>query len=741
MITSPSNDPAFTGLLKSLNPTILLATTCDIQAGACFPTPDEWKIRTSTGKTIKLYGGFADSSCSGDYTGWDWTDPTDYAPVLADYDGQRFNEFIATVMADRFKPNIDVLATDGLWVTGYYPKQKTDYPDCELDIDLDRNGLNDFNESDKGETWVRDNLRQGTRRVAENIRALIGDAPLRINTGVFHTEVWDITNGLILEHVDLIHSWNYFWRTYQNFMNEALQPHFLDLNGLVDGRSNFRHMRFLLGLTLTGDGYFSNDVVFNHHGAHWFDEFDIDLGYPTSNAQPVPDTEHDGVSAYIRFFDKGALLLNPSGHTVTISDPQIANIEGYAGPYYRFQGGQDPSHNNGSPFNSIELFGEEKLGDAIILTRQPQTIVSDIFIENIEIGTSPGSHPAELIGEWIQLSSKESASVDACHGDYDSWQIDFAPWKGIYPYAYSDDPEARAIFLPQIGVAGNYEVYIWNGRMGACSNEVWTDAHNETTAAEVVIQTATTTRSITIDQHNSSGRWINLGNYHFEADDSAFIELHQLMNDGYLIADAVKLVYQNPNSDPLFSDVPADNRYRFYIESLYQDKYIAGCSSDPLMFCPDLNLLRSEIAVMILRALKGQEYMPPEPAQQIFVDVALDAWYAGWVNELYQVEFTAGCSTSEERYCPDNNVTIAEASVFFLRTKHGNQYVPPDITSNMFTDVSLSAWYTPWVHAAYQEGILEPCSQEGGVYVCPEETLLRQQAAQMMYYAIYPTPQ
>ena len=53
---------------------------------------------------------------------------------------------------------------------------------------------------------------------------------------------------------------------------------------------------------------------------------------------------------------------------------------------------------------------------------------------------------------------------------------------------------------------------------------------------------------------------------------------------------------------PVFADVAADNTMRKFIEKMYADGITAGCSSNPLNFCPDRAITRAEMAVMLERA-------------------------------------------------------------------------------------------------------------------------------------------
>ncbi len=185
---------------------------------------------------------------------------------------------------------------------------------------------------------------------------------------------------------------------------------------------------------------------------------------------------------------------------------------------------------------------------------------------------------------------------------------------------------------------------------------------------------------------------------------------------------------------PAFVDVPFDHPYHDYIEILYQEGYTAGCSADPLMYCPERIMDRAESSVFVERGIHGAEYDPPDPTVGVFVDVALDAWYADWVHGLWEDGYTAGCGTNPLSYCPDQEHTRAEGCVFYLRMMYGADYVPP-APKGYFADVDPELWYAKWVDAAWEAGIVEPCETEPELMFCPEDGLTRAMAAYMMVKA------
>jgi hypothetical protein len=188
------------------------------------------------------------------------------------------------------------------------------------------------------------------------------------------------------------------------------------------------------------------------------------------------------------------------------------------------------------------------------------------------------------------------------------------------------------------------------------------------------------------------------------------------------------------SDQPTFVDVPFDHWAHDTIEALYQGGYVSGCSTNPLMYCPERIMNRAESAVFIIRGVHGTEFMPADPIEKVFDDVPLTEWYAKWATQLWNDGYTAGCGTNPLIYCPLEGHTIAEGSVFYLRMLHGTEYEPGTPTG-IFADIPLDAWYARWVEQAYLEGILLPCQTEPELKACPLDGLDRAMGAHMMVQA------
>ncbi len=185
---------------------------------------------------------------------------------------------------------------------------------------------------------------------------------------------------------------------------------------------------------------------------------------------------------------------------------------------------------------------------------------------------------------------------------------------------------------------------------------------------------------------------------------------------------------------PTFVDVPFDHWAHNDIETLYQAGYVAGCSSDPLMYCPENTMIRAESAVFVERGVQGSGYMSPYPTIAVFDDVPLGEWYAKWANGLWDDGYTAGCGNDPLIYCPLQEHTRTEGTVFFLRMLHGTDYEPPAPTG-IFADVPIEYWGARWIEAAYSAGIIPACESDPQLLFCPYVALDRAMAAHMMVLA------
>ncbi len=529
LISTALIDVEWAKRIKRLNPEVVILPTSDWNAGTYIePFPDEWYIRHADGSKIE-YGG----------PNTHYANLTDICPRSSLYGGKRVCDYLPEMLMQRVDLTVfDGVATDGLY---YQDKELWNYhvvsDNLNWNTDLDGNGINDFDEH--GEEWVVNHWNAGVDIIFKKLRQLMPTQKLlMINSGSWHYHHHAETNGVFLEHSYGGLTWSWFTKIYDEFMQTLRQPNtiFLDYDG--DSKNEFRDMRFQLATTLYGNAYFSysDPGSHEHYYNKFYDEYLVDLGYPKTTMTEIGTT-----GIWVRYFDNGAVIVNMSGSSQNINDADLQTVSGYEGPYYRFQGGQAPDHNNGQLFDNITLWGGSdnsgKIGDGYLLLKSPQTIIYSIIIDNVDMGTSPGTTVPEFIGNWSQYPDRIPGNP------YYTMRV--ADWFGMYAYAYTapGGAETKAVYRPTIGYAGYYQVFEWHG---------WHEASvdDEATNVPYMVKHHNGLSMGKIDQTKNHGRWNSLGIYFFNTGTSGYVELTNNAN-GIVIADAIKFEFMgdNPNAD------------------------------------------------------------------------------------------------------------------------------------------------------------------------------------------------
>ncbi len=181
--------------------------------------------------------------------------------------------------------------------------------------------------------------------------------------------------------------------------------------------------------------------------------------------------------------------------------------------------------------------------------------------------------------------------------------------------------------------------------------------------------------------------------------------------------------YLAVNFSPSFADVPGTYWGWQFIESLYKAGITVGCGTTPLSYCPEENITRAQMAILLERGLRGSAYIPPAATGIIFKDIPNSHWAAAWIEKLAADGITTGCGNGN--FCPDAIVTRTEMAVFLLRASHGSTYNPPP-ASGYFTDVPKTYWAADWIEQLFNEGITTGCT---AYTFCPASLVTRAQMA------------
>ena len=123
--------------------------------------------------------------------------------------------------------------------------------------------------------------------------------------------------------------------------------------------------------------------------------------------------------------------------------------------------------------------------------------------------------------------------------------------------------------------------------------------------------------------------------------------------------------HQPPTCVPpgMFLDVACPGLFTDWIEELSAEAITGGCGED--VYCPSDSVRRDQMAVFLLKAEHGPDYVPP-PCTGFFYDVPCPFQYADWIEQLVAEGITAGCGY--QFYCPENPITRGQMAVFLVKT-------------------------------------------------------------------------
>ncbi len=173
-----------------------------------------------------------------------------------------------------------------------------------------------------------------------------------------------------------------------------------------------------------------------------------------------------------------------------------------------------------------------------------------------------------------------------------------------------------------------------------------------------------------------------------------------------------------------FTDVLTASNFYPSIETVLHNGVTAGCGAGTT-FCPGDTVTRQQMAVFLLKAKEGGDYIPPACVTPVFTDVPCANPFAPWINELFARGVTAGCGGGTT-YCPTDPTIRQQMAVFLLKTEEGSGYLPPACVTPAFDDVPCSSPFAPWINELVAREVTAGC---GGPNYCPGNPVQRQQMA------------
>ena len=177
-------------------------------------------------------------------------------------------------------------------------------------------------------------------------------------------------------------------------------------------------------------------------------------------------------------------------------------------------------------------------------------------------------------------------------------------------------------------------------------------------------------------------------------------------------------------SSATFDDVSLSYWAWSYIQTLYSSGITGGCSTSPLLYCPEDPVTRAQMAVFLEKGLHYPNSFAPQNLTPTFTDT-VGHWAEDWIETLKNDGITSGCGLGI--YCPEDSVTRAQMAVFLLKAKYGSSYTPPTVgLSTGFSDVPVSYWAAAWIKQLALDGITGGC---GNGNYCPDDSVTRAQMA------------
>jgi hypothetical protein len=114
----------------------------------------------------------------------------------------------------------------------------------------------------------------------------------------------------------------------------------------------------------------------------------------------------------------------------------------------------------------------------------------------------------------------------------------------------------------------------------------------------------------------------------------------------------------------------------------------AGCSDDPPLYCPETAVTRAQMAVFVVKLLRGEDFVPTNPEVPPFGDVPLYdmngevTWQARWTNQAKADNLVQNCGTDMDAmlFFPEQEATRAEMAcmVYHALTNEQNNIIPPN---------------------------------------------------------------
>lgn len=183
-----------------------------------------------------------------------------------------------------------------------------------------------------------------------------------------------------------------------------------------------------------------------------------------------------------------------------------------------------------------------------------------------------------------------------------------------------------------------------------------------------------------------------------------------------------------------FSDVTSTSLYAPAISALADRGIIKGNPDGT--FAPDNTVNRAEFLTMLYRVMKEK---PSAPSQPCFKDVPAGSWFEAVVCDAAAQGHVSGYA--DKTFKPELPVNRVEAlkMIFTVLGLSMQSTLEATTRATVYTDVSSTAWYMPYLAASVKLRIL-PVPGANAKTFGPDQLLTRAEAAAYIYNATSPQP-
>jgi hypothetical protein len=279
--------------------------------------------------------------------------PTSSCPTSAinpTFGSQSWNQFLATWLAHKLAEPVQSML-DGVFLDNFveHPSQY-----------INRYQELDFNNDNVADDLIAGDAAYaaGMKDLADQVRQQLPGKLIVSNTGGQAANQGPYLNGGMIEGVSQTWTNSFVGDVdafYTGWITQAVRPPVFLLEGGTSGgtasaaQTNYKAVRFELGMTLASDGYFVYDefLTSGGHQTHWwYDEYD-NAGAGTGYlGQPLGPSTQPISGVYRRDFANGVSLANNTSSTQTIA---------LGRNYRKINGTQGRSVNDGTIVNVVTL--------------------------------------------------------------------------------------------------------------------------------------------------------------------------------------------------------------------------------------------------------------------------------------------------------------------------------------------------------------------------------------------------